>query len=155
MKKALPYIIGLLVAYTASALGALATAVSVKGWYQTLEKPWFNPPDWIFGPVWSVLFTLMGISVALYYTKAKDNRSVGLALFGAQLFFNVAWSYLFFGFNLMGLAFLNIVLLIVAVLLTALSFAKASKWAAYLLIPYLLWISYAAILNASLWYLNG
>jgi tryptophan-rich sensory protein len=122
-----------------------------------LIKPPFSPPNWIFGPVWTILYTLMGISVYLVWRQGIHNSQVKTALiiFGVQLFLNAIWSPIFFGLRALFVALVVIIILWIAILLTILTFLKISKIAAVLLIPYILWVSLATILNYSLWILNS
>ncbi len=132
----------------AGVLGAFATVPAIPDWYAKLEKPFFNPPNWIFGPVWTVLYLLMGISLYLVWKNEKSSaRDFALRIFVIQLCLNTAWSFLFFGLRSPWVAFADILYLCGAVVLTILSFRKISNPAALLLWPYLGWISFAAILN--------
>jgi benzodiazapine receptor len=137
------------------ALGALATAQSVGTWYQTLAKPSFNPPDRVFGPVWTALYVLMAIAAWLVWRRAgwREARPA-LALFALQLALNLAWSFLFFGARWIGGALVEIVLLWLAIAATIAAFRRHSAWAAWLMLPYLAWVSFASLLNWSLWRLN-
>ena len=135
-------------------LGAIWTS-SDGDWYKNIKKPSFNPPNWIFGPVWTLLFTLMGISLYLVWTSPSSKiRLIALILFGIQFLFNVAWSYLFFGINKPGLAFTEILILLGFIIATTIYFFRVNKISGYLLIPYILWVSFASILNYSIWKLN-
>ncbi|MFO8184768.1 MAG: TspO/MBR family protein, partial [Candidatus Aegiribacteria sp.] len=118
----------------------------------SLAKPSFNPPGWVFGPVWTVLYILMGIAVWLVWKE--QGFSTAVYLFMAQLALNALWSYLFFGANKPGLAFLEIILLWVLILLTMILFWRVRTAAGVLFIPYLLWVSFASVLNYSLWRMN-
>jgi len=125
------------------------------GWYQSLEKPPWNPPGWIFGPVWTALYTMMAVAAWLVWRRggfAAQRRP--LALFLAQLALNAAWTPLFFGLHRPGVAFVDIVLLWLAIGATLLAFRAVSRGAAWLLAPYLAWVSFAAVLNFTLWRLN-
>ena len=138
-----------------SGLGSYFTFMSVETWYQTLNKPSFNPPDWVFGPVWTILYIMMGTSIWMVW-KSEDNkiRSLAVKLFWLQLFFNVFWTYLFFGIQKIGLGLIEIIFLSVLIILNINYFLKINKIAGYLLIPYLLWVLYASLLNYNLWILN-
>lgn len=136
----------------AGVIGGLFTASSVSTWYLTLNKPWFNPPAWLFGPVWIALYALMG--VALYLAREKGPERKALILFFIQLALNILWSALFFGLQKPWFAFIEIIVLWLAILATLLSFREISRTAAYLLIPYLAWVSFAAALNLALAMLN-
>jgi len=137
-------------------LGSVFTMPSINTWYAALNKPIFNPPNWIFGPVWTALYILMGISVYLILRKGLRNRRVILAtsLFGLQLLLNLEWSFIFFGSHKLPLAFTEILFLWFAILLTIIYFYRLSKTAGWLLVPYLLWVSFAAVLNFVIWRLN-
>jgi len=132
------------------------TIDSVKTWYADLSKPSFNPPDWAFGVVWPILYVMMGVAAFLVWRKGTDSKQVrvALGLFLVQLVLNGIWTPIFFGLHMMGLALAEIILLWLAILATIISFWRISKPAAYLLMPYILWVSFAIALNASLWYLN-
>jgi benzodiazapine receptor len=137
-------------------IGSLATTPAIPTWYETLNKPFFNPPNWIFGPVWTTLYILMGISVYLIWTKGIKNKKNKDALyfFLIQLGLNFIWSFLFFGFQNPQLAFVEIIFLWAAILITIVKFWKLSKLAAYLLLPYIVWVSFALILNLFIAILN-
>ena len=136
-------------------LGGYFTFISVETWYQTLNKPNFNPPDWVFGPVWTTLYILMGISVWLVWKrKPSADRTIGIRIFWVQLFFNILWTYIFFGIQKIGLSFLEIIFLIFLILSNVIYFLKIDKIAGYLLIPYLIWILYTSILTYNIWILN-
>ena len=137
-------------------IGSLATNPAIPTWYETLKKPAFSPPNWIFGPVWITLYTLMGISLFIIWQRGLKAPGVkpALSFFSLQLLLNALWSWAFFGLRSPLIGLLDIVLLWVAILLTIRSFYVVSKTAVLLLLPYLLWVSFAAILNFSLWILN-
>jgi tryptophan-rich sensory protein len=137
------------------AAGAL-TAESVSTWYPTLRKPSYTPPGWVFGPVWTLLYLLMGVALFLVWRgRATDGRVRGaLGVFALQLALNVIWSLLFFRLRSPGSALVEILALWAAILLTVLAFGRVSRTAALLLVPYLLWVSFAAVLNLSIWRLN-
>jgi translocator protein len=137
------------------AFASLATASSVGTWYATLNKPFFNPPNWLFGPVWTTLYILMGVSSLMVYKRPYSaSRRFGLDLYMIQLFFNFTWSFVFFGFQSPGWALVNIVLLWLLLVLMIIHFYRSSSVAAYLQIPYLMWITFATALNAAIWWLN-
>jgi tryptophan-rich sensory protein len=136
-------------------IGGAITRASVSDWYQDLHKPSFNPPDWVFTPVWISLFVLMGISAWMVWRITGFARGrIPLTMFGVQLALNLAWSFIFFGAQLIGLALVEIVVLWVAILVTVDGFRRVSPVAGLLLIPYLLWSSFAVVLNAAIWWLN-
>lgn len=153
VKIAIALIVCLLVGYSAS----VVTRPSVASWYPTLIKPIFNPPNWIFMPMWTLLYILMAVAAGLVWDKIKEQNEVvkkALAFFLIQLTLNAIWSYLFFGLKNPMLALIEIVLLWLMIYETYLKFIKINKTAGYLLIPYLAWVAFAAILNGSIWWLN-
>jgi len=133
--------------------GSLVTTPSIDSWYQSITKPIFNPPNWIFGPVWTLLFFLMAISFYLILIQKPISKK-GILLFISQLFFNFLWSYLFFFAHNPLLAYIDILILIVLVILTTKHFLKLNRIAGLLLIPYIAWISFASILNLAIVLLN-
>lgn len=136
-------------------LGAVFTFPSVRGWYAELAKPSWTPPNWVFTPVWTVLFLMMALAGWLVWRKGDAQAStVALVLFGIQLVLNAAWSLLFFTLQSPGWAFAEIVVLWCAILFTLLTFWRIRTVAGVLLLPYLLWVSYAAALNFALWRMN-
>lgn len=142
----------------AGIIGSLFTMPSIRsGWYATLAKPTLNPPVWIFGPVWTALFAMMGVAVFLVWKKGFDRRDVKIALiiFDIQLLLNVFWSIIFFGWQSPGGAFAEIIFLWFAIISTILAFVKISKPAAWLLAPYIIWVSFAGYLNFSIWHLSS
>ena len=141
----------------AGIIGSLFTYRSISTWYTALEKPFFSPPNWVFAPVWIALYTLMGIAAYLVWKKGmkKKNVRTSLYLFGAQLVLNALWSILFFGMRSLLYSFLEIVALWLLILATTLQFYKISRKAAMLMVPYVLWVSFAALLNLSILMLNA
>ena len=155
--QAIKLIISLVVCFGASGLGAVFMADdSVTNWYAQLQKPNITPPDWVFGPAWTILYLFMSISLFLIWNKGLDYPKVKLAigLFLIQLALNAIWTPIFFGFHSIVLALIVIILLFIAILATLLAFKSISVPASVLLIPYLLWVGYATILNGSICYLN-
>lgn len=152
-------IICLLIPQLAGLLGSIANITSLDSWYLSLNKPSFNPPNWIFGPVWTILFLLMGISLYLIWQKKglfnKKQWQFSIKIFSIQLGLNILWSYLFFFFRNPLAGFLEIILLWVFILLNIIYFYKLNKTAGLLLLPYLLWVSLATFLNFNLWILNS
>lgn len=138
----------------AGAIGTIATVSNIATWYATLAKPAFSPPNWVFGPAWTVLFALMGISLYLIYRSKKKDDSAYLA-FAAQFALNILWSFAFFGAYSPFYGLVVIALLWLAIAYAIFRFYQISKTAAYLLIPYLLWVSFAAVLNYSVFVLNS
>lgn len=138
-----------------SALGGLATSTSVGTWYQTLAKPPFNPPDWIFAPVWTTLYILIAISGwRIWRLPASIARTRALVAFGVQLLLNLTWSFLFFGLRDIVLGLAEIILLLLAIVVTDALFWRLDRPAGALFLPYVAWVFFATILNASLWLLN-
>lgn len=148
--------ISIIICLAAGFIGSIFTNRSIPIWYESLKKPSFNPPGWLFGPVWTALFILMGISLFLIWQKGLHYNGVKIALivFGIQLILNILWSILFFGLRAPQAAFIEIIILWILILITILTFYPISKIAALLLLPYILWVSFASILNFSLWRLN-
>ncbi len=138
-----------------SSIGGVITAGSVNGWYQTLAKPGFNPPDWIFAPVWATLYGMMAIAGWLVW-RAHGVKAAWIAhlAFLVQLGLNLLWSYLFFGLQELGLAFGEILVLFSAILTTLILFWRLNPLAGLLFVPYTLWVSFAAVLNAAIWRMN-
>jgi tryptophan-rich sensory protein len=152
-RDAVALLIALAVCFAASAIGGLITATSVDGWYQELARPTWNPPDWVFAPVWTTLFAAM--AVAAWLVWRRDRRWTGaLTLFAIQLALNVGWSALFFGLRSPGAALIEIVILVAAIAATAVAFWRRSRPAGALMIPYLLWVGFATALTAAIWRLN-
>jgi tryptophan-rich sensory protein len=136
-------------------IGVIFTNPAIPTWYAGLAKPAFSPPNWLFAPVWIVLFALIGLAIYLILLhKKSQSRDQAITFFVVQLVLNVLWSAIFFGLHLPLLAFVEILLLWIAILYTAISFYKLSRLASYLLIPYILWVTFAAILNFSIALLN-
>jgi benzodiazapine receptor len=156
MKKPLKLTLCIVACELAGASGAIFTATAINGWYAAIQKPPFNPPNWIFAPVWTFLFFLMGVSLYLILEKDLKDRIVksALMIFIGQFILNIAWSFLFFGLQKPFDSFLEIIVLWFAILLMIIQFNKIDKKAAFLMIPYLLWVSFAAFLNLSVWIMN-
>ncbi len=149
-------IIALIICQLAGLVGSMFTSPSLYTWYVYLEKPSFTPPNWLFSPVWVILFVFMGIALYLLWKNFLKERAVRVALvwFGGQLGLNILWSIIFFGLKTPFLAWLEILLLWVAILVTIIKAIKVSKVAAVLLVPYFGWVSFAAVLNFYIWALN-
>lgn len=155
MKKVYKLIIALSIPQLAGGLGSLFTANSVKNWYLTLEKPLLNPPSWVFGPVWTTLFLLMGYALYLVWVNEdKERKNVAYVAFAVQIVLNIFWSVIFFGLKNPGLAFVEILILWLAIIFNIFIFYRISRTSAWLLVPYLVWVSFAAYLNYSIWVLN-
>ncbi|MGD0355054.1 MAG: TspO/MBR family protein [Dehalococcoidia bacterium] len=152
----LKLLISLVICIGAGLLGSLSTRGSILTWYSLLQKPSFTPPSWLFAPIWFLLYILMGISVFLIWRRGFRQFQVreSIIIFIVQLFLNALWSYAFFGLKSTLIGLLVIVPLWTAILLTILNFYKVSKTASLLLIPYILWVSYATVLNFAFYLLN-
>jgi len=138
-----------------SALGGLATASSVGSWYQGLAKPPFNPPDWVFAPVWLTLYLMIAVSGWRVWRVAGFAAARGaFAWYAIQLALNLTWSLLFFGARAPGAALIEVIVLWIAIVATATAFWRFDRLAAVLLVPYAAWVGYAGLLNASIWWLN-
>lgn len=136
-------------------VAGLFTAEAIPGWYETLNRPSFNPPNWIFGPVWTTLYLFMGISLFLIWKQsASKERNIAIFVFLLQLALNFCWSFIFFYFNMIGLALLEIIILWISIAIMLGVFYKIKPMAAYINIPYLIWVTFATILNASYYLLN-
>ncbi len=156
MVKIIKLIISLIICQLAGLIGSIFTSPSIGTWYATINKPSFTPPSWIFGPVWIFLFLLMGISLYLVWEngfKSRENK-MALNLFMIQLILNTFWSIIFFGLHSPIFAFIEIILLWIVILFTMLRFYRISKTASYLLIPYIIWVTFAAFLNLSIVLIN-
>jgi len=156
MKKInfLKLIIALLIPQAAGLLGSLATMPNIAGWYAGLVKPSFNPPNWIFGPVWTILFVLMGVALYLVWIDKNNIKQTAYLFFVLQLIFNILWSYLFFALHNPFIAFLLIIFLWILILLNIIYFYKINKIAGWLLAPYIFWVSFALVLNYYIFILN-
>ncbi len=146
--------VSLLLCFSVALLGSISTLPSITTWYVTLNKPFLTPPNWIFGPVWTFLYFLMGVSFYLIWNKKTKSKKVALQVFLIQLALNLLWSLVFFGIHMPLLAFIIILFLWAAILYTILLFLRISKPAAFLLTPYILWVSYALFLNLFIVILN-
>ncbi len=137
-------------------LGAIATETSMDTWFLGLNKPLWSPPNWVFGPVWITLYVMMGVAAAIVWNKGFYHKWVKIAMyhFGFQLILNALWSIIFFGFQEPFLALLDIIGLLILLIFTIKWFKVVDKWAALLLLPYLLWIMLATALNFEIWRLN-
>ena len=156
MKTAIALFIAIAVPLAIGGLSGFATADAVSSWYPTLVKPSFNPPAWVFGPVWTVLYITMGVAAFLVWRQGLATGGVRLALvvFAVQLALNGLWSILFFGMQSPGVALIEIIALWLAIAATVVLFWRVATVAGALMVPYLLWVSFATVLNASIWWLN-
>jgi translocator protein len=154
-RDVLALIICIVIPMAAGALSGIATSGNIESWYAHINKPSFNPPNWIFGPVWTLLYFLMGISLFLVWKSAAGkNRTEALLIFFIQLILNFAWSFLFFQFRMISFALIEILVIWFLIILMIITFLKVNKTAALIQVPYLLWVSYASILNGAILYLN-
>lgn len=157
MNKAVKIVIALMICLMVGYSASVVTRPSVATWYPTLIKPIFNPPNWIFMPVWTLLYILMAVAAGLVWDSIKEQKEtvkIALGFFLIQLTLNAIWSYLFFELKNPMLALIEIVLLWLMIYETYLKFVKINKVAGYLLIPYMAWVAFAGVLNASIWWLN-
>jgi len=156
LKDAGKLLLAIIVCNLAGAIGAIFTFASIPTWYATLIKPEFNPPNWVFGPVWTILYTLMGISLYIIWKKHEEGKNAkpALTIFSIQWFLNALWSILFFGLQSPLYGLIGIIPLWISIALMIKEYYPLSRNAALLQIPYLLWVSFATILNASIWMLN-
>lgn len=153
MRKVFRLLLAILICQLAGILGAVATVPSISSWYIYLNKPFFTPPAFIFGPVWTLLYILMGISLFLVW-ETKKKREECLCCFWVQLALNALWSLIFFGAKNLAFSFIIIIFLWLSILATILQFRKISKIAAWMLVPYLIWVSFASLLNLAVVLLN-
>ncbi|CAN5505443.1 tryptophan-rich sensory protein [soil metagenome] len=139
-------------------LGLLSAYISNSGsdqsWFQSLNKPSFNPPGWVFSPVWSVLYLMMGTSLGIIRYSENKLKQTAIAVFSIQFLLNFSWSIVFFKFHMIGTSLIIILLLFMSILLTIFIFKKINRTSAFMLIPYFLWVSFASMLNVSFWILN-
>lgn len=152
-------IVSILICFACAGIGSAATTPQLADWFANLKKPTWNPPNWLFAPVWTTLFAMMGVSAWLVWRNSWGSDRWGkarlaLGWFGIQLALNVGWSVLFFGCQRPGFALIEIVLLWFAIAITVSLFARHSKLASGLMVPYLCWVSFASVLNFAIWSLN-
>ncbi len=156
IKNGLTLLICLSAPLLIGSIGGIATASNINTWYALLNKPSFNPPNYLFGPVWTLLYTFMAIAAYLVWRRVQFNKK-GHAfwhVYWTQLILNTLWSILFFGLKFTGLAFIEIIAMWYFILRSIEEGAKIDKWSAYLLYPYLAWVSFASLLNLAIWFLN-
>lgn len=155
IQKIATYLSFLVLSVVVASVGGWATSTSVETWYATLQKPSFNPPSWLFGPVWSILYLLIAISAGMIcQNKFHPLRNKAIFIYLLQLILNLAWSFLFFYFQQPLWAFIEILLLGMMIGVTIILFYRINRIASYLLIPYFLWVSFASLLNFFLFWLN-
>jgi translocator protein len=152
--KIVTYVAFIVLCFAVAALGSLATAKGLAGWYPTLQKPSFNPPNWLFGPVWTVLYVMIAVAGARFVLSAEGDKGAVLTAYGVQLALNALWSWVFFYFQSPGPAVVVVLALWLSIAATiALGWSK-DRLASALLIPYLAWVSFASVLNIAIWRLN-
>jgi len=155
MSTLVKLIISILASFAAGGVGSLFTFKSIPTWYAQLKKPRYTPPNWAFGPVWTILYILMGISVFLVWQRISTNSAaLAFILFWIQLALNAFWSIIFFGMKSKGGGVVTIILLWLLILATIITSFRVSSWAGALLIPYITWVSIASYLNIGVWWLN-
>lgn len=156
MNNFLCLFISVLIPLVVGGVSGFFTATGVDGWYSSINKPSWNPPNWIFGPVWTTLYVMMGVALYIVWKSAASAtaRRNAFILFGMQLLLNFFWSVVFFRLQSPGWALIEIIFLWIAILATIFSFATINKVAAWLLVPYISWVSFAMILNFTIWRLN-
>ncbi len=153
--KLIKLITSMALVFVAAAIGSAATLPNISTWYATIEKPFFSPPNWVFGPVWTLLYLLIGLSLYLVWVaRYKKPKTPALAVFGLQLTLNILWSVVFFGLHAPWVGVAVIVLLLVSIAATIRLFWPISKASAYLLLPYAAWVGFATILNTAVALLN-
>jgi len=156
MKQIVSLVTLLAVSFSAAGIGSIATTPNIASWYAGLAKPSWNPPNWVFGPVWTVLYISMAVSAWLVWRQGGLWQGRWpLAWFAVQLALNAAWSWLFFGFHLPGTAFIEVLILFTAIAATTIAFWQHSLAAGILMLPYLGWVAFASVLNFTIWRLNA
>ena len=155
MGKSLKLIIAILLPMVVGGLSGFLTANSINDWYVTLNQPSFNPPNWVFGPVWTTLYLIMGISLSrIWRLPATEERNKAIKIFALQMTLNFFWSLIFFKWHLIGLALVEIILMWLMIAAMIHHFRKLDIAAGYMNIPYLLWVSFASVLNGAYYFLN-
>ena len=156
MNNSLKLIIAIAIPVAVGAISGFFTATGVESWYQTINKPSWNPPGWIFAPVWTTLYIMMGVALFLVWKSDSSDilKKTAITLFTIQLVLNFFWSFIFFDQHQIGWALVEIIAMWIFILLTIFAFGNISKLAAWLLVPYISWVSFATILNYTIWKLN-
>lgn len=156
MSNIVKAIIAIAIPLMVGATSGFFTVTGVESWYQTIQKPLWNPPNWIFGPVWTTLYIMMGVALFLVWKEdtSEELKKIAFTLFAIQLILNFFWSFIFFNQQQPGWALVEIIAMWVFILLTIFAFAQVNKTAAWLLVPYISWVSFATILNYTIWQLN-
>jgi tryptophan-rich sensory protein len=149
------FLLLLIIPLAVGGISGLFTVSAIPGWYQTIQKPSWNPPNWVFGPVWTTLYALMGIAMYLIWIQPRtEQRQRALYLNAAQLILNFFWSLIFFNLHAIGWALIEIIILWVMIVQTMFAYDRVYKPAAWLLLPYIVWVTFATILNGTIWWLN-
>lgn len=156
MNNVIKLIIAIAIPLVVGGISGFFTVNSVQSWYLTINKPSWNPPSWVFGPVWTTLYVMMGIGLFLVWKAdtSTELKKIAIALFAVQLLLNFFWSLIFFQQHQPGWALVDLIALWVFIVLTIFAFAQVNKTAAWLLVPYISWVSFAGILNYTIWRLN-
>ena len=156
MSNAIKLIIAVAIPLAVGGISGFFTATGVESWFQTINKPSWNPPGWIFGPVWTTLYAMMGVALFLVWKSDSSDilKKTAITLFAVQLILNFFWSFIFFDQHQIGWALVEIIVMWIFILLTIFAFGNVSKLAAWLLVPYISWVSFATILNYSIWKMN-
>jgi benzodiazapine receptor len=149
------FLLSLIIPLAVGGVSGFFTVSAIPGWYQTIQKPSWNPPNWVFGPVWTTLYVMMGVAMYLVWSRPRSNqRQRALYLNAVQLALNFFWSLIFFNVHAIGWALVEILLLWGMILFTMFAYDKVYKPAAWLMLPYVAWVSFATILNFTIWRLN-
>lgn len=156
MKPWLKLLISIAIPLAVGGIAGFFTNAEINGWYQSIEKPNWQPPGWVFGPVWTLLYILMGIALFLVWNSRGEEKEkrTAFVFWGIQMVLNFLWSFIFFRMHEIGWALTEIIVLWISILLTIFSFARISRVAAWLLVPYISWVSFAALLTFTIWQLN-
>lgn len=154
-KYILPFSVSIILVFLTAFIGSSFTTPNIASWYQYLKKPSFAPPNWLFGPAWTLFYFLMAVAAFLVW-REKENKNIkpALLIYLIHLVFNAFWSIIFFGLKNLSLAFFEIIILWILILITIIKFYKIKPLAGFLLIPYILWVTFASILNFAIWMLN-
>lgn len=154
MKLGKKLIVCVFLCLTLGLISGFSTANEISTWYTSIIKPLWNPPNWLFGPVWTILYILMGMAVALIWHSKHPLKKIAIVLFIVQFVLNLLWSYIFFNQHNILLALFEILFMLLSIILTSVLFGKITKTAFYLMVPYILWVSFASYLNYTIYMLN-
>jgi translocator protein len=154
MKLHFKILICILISISLGGLIGASSSSSITDWYPSIIKPSWNPPNWIFGPVWSALYICIGMAFAIIWHCEEHPKKKAYRLFAIQFILNLAWTPIFFNFHQIGFAFIEIIFMLLFIILTIREFYKINRIAAYLLVPYAIWVSFATVLNGTIYYLN-